>query len=654
MVSKFILVNVYRPSSHNITEAFFEDLTSLLEIISTYSSMTVLVGDFNIHVDDSHDVMVLRFLDLIDVFGLVQHVTGPTHARGHTLDLVITASNYAPMDISTDPPNIISDHGFATCQFTMALSAPTSQRRKIIRQLNSLNANVFNIAVHQSPASMDATLFDGQSTSDLWELYNNELRHLLDVITPPTIITVTERTTSPWFDGECRECRKRSRALERCYRRSRLPEDCSTWSAALEEKRALYVVKEQSYWTRKWDGCAGDSRLLWCCLNDILMHDEVLCSGHTSLTAQALSTFFHYKITKVRAATQSYLPATIIDPCWSHFNEFHHCMPKEIRHVILQSPRKSCCARSSLVTQVVNFADKHSSLSTLTCGVPQGSAVSPLQFNLYTADVVCIAQSFGVSVHCYADDFQLYVHCRADEAATAITQLLACIQAIDRWMGSNRLKMNWDKTQFIWLGSRQRLSAVDVTPLHLHDNTVIMPSTTARNLEAVFDCEMTMLYHVNSVTHSCFYHLRQLRTVWRALTHDSAKMLAHAFISSRIGYCNSLLFGVSAHVLCKMQAVLNAAARLVCGLGRFDHITPAMRDDLHWLPVRQRIEYKIALLVYKCLHGAAPFYLSNYCAAITETNRRHNLRSISCGDLLQPRTRTQAWVMILSGIIRIF
>ena len=89
-----------------------------------------------------------------------------------------------------------------------------------------------------------------------------------------------------------------------------------------------------------------------------------------------------------------------------------------------------------------------------------------------------------------------------------------------------------------------------------------------------------------------------------------------------------------------MQAVLNAAARLVCGLGRVDHITPAMRNDLPWLPVRQRIEYKIALLVYKCLHGAAPLYLSDYCAAITETNRQHNLRSISRGDLLQPRTWT--------------
>ena len=163
--------------------------------------------------------------------------------------------------------------------------------------------------------------------------------------------------------------------------------------------------------------------------------------------------------------------------------------------------------------KLVNFTDEHSFSSTLTCGVPQGSAVSPLLFSLYTADVIRTAQSFGISKHCYADDLQLYVHCRADEAATAITQLLACIQAIDSWMGSNRLKMKPDKTQFIWLGLRQQLSVVDVTPFHLNNGTVIMPSITVRNLGAVFDCEMTMLYHVNSIMRSCFYHLRQLCTV---------------------------------------------------------------------------------------------------------------------------------------------
>ena len=79
----------------------------------------------------------------------------------------------------------------------------------------------------------------------------------------------------------------------------------------------------------------------------------------------------------------------------------------------------------------------------------------------------------------------------------------------------------------------------------------------------------------------------------------------YAFISSRLDYCNSLLVGVSEDVLRKLQLIQNAAARLVTGTRKFDHISPVLRD-LHWLPIRKRITYKVAMLVYKCLHGLAP------------------------------------------------
>jgi hypothetical protein len=109
--------------------------------------------------------------------------------------------------------------------------------------------------------------------------------------------------------------------------------------------------------------------------------------------------------------------------------------------------------------------------------------------------------------------------------------------------------------------------------------------------------ELLLIDHINSVIRSCFYQLRQLRFARRSLTRGIAELLIRAFIFSRLDYCNSLLYGASAHVTRKLQAVLNAAARLVTGLQRYDHITPALRDDLHRLPVRQRIVYKVALLV---------------------------------------------------------
>ena len=81
--------------------------------------------------------------------------------------------------------------------------------------------------------------------------------------------------------------------------------------------------------------------------------------------------------------------------------------------------------------------------------MPQNSMLGPSLFNLYTADVNKIAESFGIQIHCYADDVQLYIHCLANDAPIAVARLLACIGAIDNWIGSNKLKINAKKAQLI-------------------------------------------------------------------------------------------------------------------------------------------------------------------------------------------------------------
>jgi hypothetical protein len=168
------------------------------------------------------------------------------------------------------------------------------------------------------------------------------------------------------------------------------------------------------------------------------------------------------------------------------------------------------CSFLSGRSQVVHFAGQQFAQTPWTCGVPQGSVLGPTLFTLYTADVVRIATSFGVNIHYYANDLQLYIHCRAGDAAAATARLLACIAAIDEWMRSNRLKVNPDKTQLIWPGRRQQLASVNMADIYLHDGTVIKPSARVRNLGVIFDSEMTMLDHVNNVTRTCFYHIRQL------------------------------------------------------------------------------------------------------------------------------------------------
>jgi len=96
---------------------------------------------------------------------------------------------------------------------------------------------------------------------------------------------------------------------------------------------------------------------------------------------------------------------------------------------------------------------------------------------------------------------------------------------------------------------------------------------------------------------SRFYQLRQLRPAVRSLTADAAKTLISAFILCCLGHCNSLLCGVSDSLIRKLQSVQNAAACLITGARRCDHITPVL-ELLHWLPVRRRVDYEVACLVY--------------------------------------------------------
>jgi len=88
-----------------------------------------------------------------------------------------------------------------------------------------------------------------------------------------------------------------------------------------------------------------------------------------------------------------------------------------------------------------------------------------------------------------------------------------------------------------------------------------------------------------------------------------------------------------------LQAVQNAAERLVNDSRRCEHITPVLRR-LHWLPVRQRIEFKMAVLVYKALNGLSAQYLADDCQ-LTATTGRRRLRSSNVATCDVPRTRTR-------------
>ena len=222
---------------------------------------------------------------------------------------------------------------------------------------------------------------------------------------------------------------------------------------------------------------------------------------------------------------------------------------------------------------------------------------------MYVAELAEVIAAHGFTGHFYADDSQMYISVPAADAADAARRLSACIVSVESWMSSHCLKMNPDKTQLLWIGTSPQLSKVTVNDVALSTGSLGFSSVVS-NLGVLFDAQLSMADHVTSVCKSCFFQLRQLRLIRSCLTTDAAKTLIHAFVSSRLDYCNSLLVGVADCVIRKLQGVQNAAARMITGTRKFDHVTPILRE-LHWLPVAQRIQYKIAMLVNKYLRGLA-------------------------------------------------
>jgi len=131
------------------------------------------------------------------------------------------------------------------------------------------------------------------------------------------------------------------------------------------------------------------------------------------------------------------------------------------------------------------------------------------------------------------------------------------------------------------------------------------------------------------------------RCIRPSLPTDAWRTLAAAFIASRVDYCNGLLYGVSSQLIRRLQMVLNAAARLVVDDGRYEHITPALRDMLHWLPVPQWIQFKIAISAFDCIREHCPAYFNNECIPVAGISGRANLRPAERHCMLVPSTRTQ-------------
>ena len=205
----------------------------------------------------------------------------------------------------------------------------------------------------------------------------------------------------------------------------------------------------------------------------------------------------------------------------------------------------------------------------------------------------------------FSDDTQLYISCH--HYSDVQLNIEKCIDDIRSWMRDNLLILNDSKTEVLHFKSKFKDS--DSLPSLRVGESNVKTVPSARNLGVFLDEYGLMTEHITQISKAASFGLWKIGRIRKLLDRTLTERLIHSFITSRLDYCNSLLYGLDKKVLRPLVLIHNSAARLITLTRQREHITPVMQE-LHWLPIYQRSKFKILIITFKCLHGNAPSYLT--------------------------------------------
>ena len=276
---------------------------------------------------------------------------------------------------------------------------------------------------------------------------------------------------------------------------------------------------------------------------------------------------------------------------------------------------------------------RRSAVATFKSGVPQGSILGPLLFSLYVAPIGHLSDRNGVNNHHFADDTQLYIS--ISPTSCGLTRLTSCADSINAWFLHNGLLLNTTKTECVLFGTRAKLDTINIPAVTPFTGVTLELSKSVRIMGVTLDNQLSMGRYVGEVVSACYYHIRALKHIRAALPLHVATSIAVSLILSKLDYCNSLLYDTSDQNIARLQRVQNTAARAVLQAGRREPSAPLLHR-LHWLPIKQRIVYKIAVLTFQVLNTGQPHYLAEL---INRKLSQRVLRSTSQSLLSVPLTR---------------
>ena len=238
-------------------------------------------------------------------------------------------------------------------------------------------------------------------------------------------------------------------------------------------------------------------------------------------------------------------------------------------------------------------------------GVPQGSLLGPLIYIMYTKDIEVIAEKHNMHINLYADDAQFYVSFELENLEKVQKNLLNCLSDIKIYMSSNFLKLNTDKTEL-------KLFKPDKANLNFeinYDETLLNSSEQIKLLGITITNNLDFTKFIAKKVQSCNFKLRNLYFIRNSLPIKIRITMVKYLILSTLDYCNSILACETETAIKPLQLVLNRAIRFIFNINIRSHITPYLQQ-LHILPIKYRIKYKICLISFQIFYKMAPRYLT--------------------------------------------
>ena len=287
-------------------------------------------------------------------------------------------------------------------------------------------------------------------------------------------------------------------------------------------------------------------------------------------------------------------------------------------------------------SQMVSVHGVHSQRSQLTFGVPQGSVLGPILFIMYRTPLSDLIEKHALRHESFADDTQLFNSGSLKDVPKLIETQQKCINDIGDWMLENKLKLNEEKTEVLFVIPPSLKNDPSIPSSMLVAGNVIPLSLQVRNIGVIFDDTMSFEHQISAVVKASYFEIRKISSIRHYLTTEATKTLVCSLVLTRLDYANSLLAGSTDKLLGKLQKVQNHAARLVTKTRMRHHITPVLHS-LHWLDIKKRIQYKVATMCHSYFIGTAPHYMSDM---LTRYRNLPQLRSASdTNQLMNPKRK---------------